>query len=609
MEVIPLNKIYNSEVDYMKLLFENNFISIYELDAIHLGENPNGMNIDKECAIKSLPSFADQPLYCVIDNKFDPLDSKNNDFMEHFREDYPERITRDRILPFGCVPESAIPDAKFIDRDGKTYLRINVVVWKNLLPHVSDILQRRDGNVRVSVEFVIKEADQDSETGIINVHEFQITAITALGEKFKEIMEGARLKTIKFSFNDYIKDSSTNYFSFSSQKSYEVPDEVLKKIKDGVSMREEFGRGGNKKLYNCVKSISETGIMYEDQSNIVNSYFSELTDIPTFSNPPTNKYILYNMFGGDSGSEWLNSVVCNGKPDTINKGGGSTLDKIEIDNSKESAVSGSSWSNPGRSLYDPILEASNSESLVNEAYLVVEDGYKDAPSEKLKYPHHKIKDGKLVVDVSGVKAAFQRASQMGIVEGKVKAHLEKHYKELGLDTDKFAFKDGEEDMDFEKKCAELEEKFAALEKEKNDMATEKEAAVKAKEDSEQKMCDLQTSFDSLNAELGGVKEKLAKYEKEEVVKNNMAMLDKFAKCFSEEEYNAFKQFAEDHSNEEMNSKMSEKFAKMAESYCSNDTKEKKFSFSVNPFYDPNKVDHKTDKDDLSKIINKYNVKV
>lgn len=133
----------------------------------------------------------------------------------------------------------------------------------------------------------------------------------------------------------------------------------------------------------------------------------------------------------------------------IEKGKGEAImenKKIKINNSKESAIDSSSWENPGKNLYDPILESSNKISLLKEAYLVVESGYDTAPSEHLKYPHHKIKNNELVLDVKGVTSAFQRASQEGIVSGKVKAHLLRHYHELGLSTENFELSQEEKDM-------------------------------------------------------------------------------------------------------------------------------------------------------------------
>lgn len=109
---------------------------------------------------------------------------------------------------------------------------------------------------------------------------------------------------------------------------------------------------------------------------------------------------------------------------------------VAIDNSKESAASGK-WSNPGESLYGPIIDQ---KAAINEAYLIVEEGYKDAPSEHLKYPHHVIRNNKLIVHKDGVQSAYARARQQGL-SGKPISHIKKHYKELGLDTSDFSIWD------------------------------------------------------------------------------------------------------------------------------------------------------------------------
>jgi len=122
--------------------------------------------------------------------------------------------------------------------------------------------------------------------------------------------------------------------------------------------------------------------------------------------------------------------------DSIMKFSDDKKQKIEIDNTKDSATDGE-WSNPGKKLYEPILEASNKISLINEAYLIHEDGYEDSPSEKLKYPHHVIKDNTLILHISGVQAAFSRAKQQGLT-GEPINHIKRHYEELGLNMDNFS---------------------------------------------------------------------------------------------------------------------------------------------------------------------------
>ena len=129
---------------------------------------------------------------------------------------------------------------------------------------------------------------------------------------------------------------------------------------------------------------------------------------------------------------------------------------LEIDNSKESAVHGK-WKNPGASFYNQLLntgwvpEGDNPDidkcifpkQYLEESYLIVPINkikygpYGTTPFSRsgCKYPHHTIKGNKLVVHIDGLKAAYSRAKQMGEFKGELKAHLEKHYKELGLYED------------------------------------------------------------------------------------------------------------------------------------------------------------------------------
>ena len=134
------------------------------------------------------------------------------------------------------------------------------------------------------------------------------------------------------------------------------------------------------------------------------------------------------------------------------------MKRLEIDNSAEAAVKSGRWKNPGSSFYYKILnsfrvtdESKDDEDIDKYDFdfrKVLKEAYLIAPVEKIKnspygitsysqsgckYPHHVIKNGKLVVSVPGIQAAYSRAKQQGIFKGDVKSHIEKHYKELGLD--------------------------------------------------------------------------------------------------------------------------------------------------------------------------------
>lgn len=133
------------------------------------------------------------------------------------------------------------------------------------------------------------------------------------------------------------------------------------------------------------------------------------------------------------------------------------MKEIRIDNSKQSAVKSGKWKNPGSSFYYKIL---NSFSIADpkrseedpdrydfDFRKVLQEAYLVAPVEKIKnspygitpysqsgckYPHHVIRNGKLVVSIPGIQAAYARAKQQGIYKGKVKEHIDRHYKEMGL---------------------------------------------------------------------------------------------------------------------------------------------------------------------------------
>ena len=273
------------------------------------------------------------------------------------------------------------------------------------------------------------------------------------------------------------------------------------------------------------------------------------------------------------------------------------MDKnIVIDNKKEAAIEGESWSNPGKKLYEPLLEAPNTESLVKEAYLVVNNGYKESPSEDLKYPHHEVRNGKLVLNVRGVEAAFQRASQEGIVSGNVKTHLLRHYRELGLSTDNFEIMkegDGCMEKDMESKATreevEKDDEKEALKKQKEDEKSDrddaKEEAKKKEEDersetddykekdkeekkekmeAKEKMCDDKESLETLKAENMALKEKISKYEEAEKTKEVESVLAEVRGVFSEDEVSELRKKSEDFSLETINAFKNEVKAKAFE---------------------------------------------
>lgn len=81
-----------------------------------------------------------------------------------------------------------------------------------------------------------------------------------------------------------------------------------------------------------------------------------------------------------------------------------------------------------------IMEASNKATLVKSVYMLVEDGWKDAPSEHLKYPVMELIDDTFYYNRYGLASALAYAKQEN--EDAVVSKIEKIYDKFDLDKEK-----------------------------------------------------------------------------------------------------------------------------------------------------------------------------
>ena len=122
----------------------------------------------------------------------------------------------------------------------------------------------------------------------------------------------------------------------------------------------------------------------------------------------------------------------------------------KIDKSKE-AMSTADWGDYDKvTMRDKIMEAKNRDTLVKSVYLLVEDGWKDAPSEHLKYPVMMLDGDKFIYNRNALSSALAYAKQND--EAEVVNKIKAIYKKLDLDDDSERKED--------KKMAEIE--FSAV---------------------------------------------------------------------------------------------------------------------------------------------------
>lgn len=110
--------------------------------------------------------------------------------------------------------------------------------------------------------------------------------------------------------------------------------------------------------------------------------------------------------------------------------------KYKIDKSKE-ALSDKPWGEVDKTkLRNDTMGASNKNTLVKDVYMLVEDGWEDAPSEHLKYPVMELKGDTFVYNRDGLSSALGYAKKENV--SSVVSKVEKIQRKLGL------FKEGKE---------------------------------------------------------------------------------------------------------------------------------------------------------------------
>lgn len=127
--------------------------------------------------------------------------------------------------------------------------------------------------------------------------------------------------------------------------------------------------------------------------------------------------------------------------------------KINKDELKDTA-----WGDVDKTeMRNKIMDASNKATLVKSVYMLVEDGWKEAPSEHLKYPVMELVGDTFYYNRYGLASALAYAKQEG--EDKVVEKIEKIYDKFDLDKE-----DKKEDMAMEIKFAavDLEDMWCRL---------------------------------------------------------------------------------------------------------------------------------------------------
>lgn len=214
---------------------------------------------------------------------------------------------------------------------------------------------------------------------------------------------------------------------------------------------------------------------------------------------------------------------------------------LKVDKSKD-AMSDKAWGSVDKTtLRNRILDASNYKSLVNDVYLVVESGWEEAPSSKLKYPVMCIEGDKLVYNRGGLSSALGYAKAEDNSEATRKA--ESLYKKLELqeesknmsDLMKNKVDDDNKDIERIRDDADAQEDDVKEKIKKNKIDPHDKGEEGLEDDVDSDKDYWRKKANSLEVEKHALEEKVRKYEREKEVEEMKHALEKCAHIFTEEQ--------------------------------------------------------------------------
>ena len=241
-----------------------------------------------------------------------------------------------------------------------------------------------------------------------------------------------------------------------------------------------------------------------------------------------------------------------------------TKPSIKLNKSKDS-VSFDKWGDVDKiELRNKVLEAKNYKTLIKSVYLKIEEGWENAPSEKLKYPVMQIKNGELVYNRYGISSAIGYAEGEGVQEVVDKANS------LLV---KLNIKEGEQVEEKEEVMVNQEEEVVAeveeTEKFESEEETHEEEVEEEKEEdveeteSEEEVIDYKCKFEALEIEYNALSEKVKEYERKEEVESMKEIFAKFSHCFEEAEKKTIFETIEEFSFQDFQAKVDEQIKKYA----------------------------------------------
>ena len=250
------------------------------LKACHTERNRNGSSI-KESVMKSrLSTFHNKPILAFIHKVND-----EEEFGGHEVHEENDEFVYDEI-PVGVVPESCNGHLEYDSEKDKTYVHVDGYLYGQY-NHAPQILERKGGESKVSVELNVYELSYDAKDKVLNIDDFEFAGVTILGvdEDGNEIGEG-------------MEGSNITLADFSAKNNSTINEKLLKEIEKLNATLSTFNidsslkEGGKTEmkfeeiLAKFGKTFDDIDFEYEDMSEEefeakLNELFAEAEETPS----------------------------------------------------------------------------------------------------------------------------------------------------------------------------------------------------------------------------------------------------------------------------------------------------------------------------------------
>lgn len=559
MDALKKNFAFEGEKNSVDYLYDDKDVMIVSIDLFHVDDvgecNKNLCNISREAAEKSIDTIKNKPIIFRYNSICKDFVSDVTDHAHDEKEAFEMKIA-------GHIPADS--RITFIEREnGKTYCNAEAVIHKKYVPQLVQILMANDGNLKVSIEIMAK--GEENEDGIFVIDFFSLQGVCLLGKNVEEGIEGSHLEVLKFSKKEIdVMNKKYLKFSKSQESNQTIFDKIKNKIGEKDMTEKEFSIGLNE-LNNKIWEILHE-YMYDDPNGYKeNKFFVEEIY-------PDEKYIIvrdnekvgyfkmtYTIEGGkviidvdgkvEVEKDWHERPLSEERFSIIfAKEEYGTGEAIKVDKSKE-AMSDKAWGEVDKTeLRKKVLKAKNYKTLVKDVYAEVEEGWEDAPSEKLKYPIM------LIEGDTAVYARYGLASALGYAKAEnntsVVDKVEKLYETINI-------KEKEEEMSGEKELQNkldkdnpeieaIRDDADAIEDDEKEELRKKEEEVdnavvdapeedKLKDDIDSDKDYWKKKFEELEPKYNSCLEELKVYKDKEDKAEMLEYLQSFKKCFSDDD--------------------------------------------------------------------------